>query len=659
MKNSDCKIVVIGMGYLATYIIPCYEKLLGDKIKTNLIGIKRSEKGLKEKQAECNFPVIAGRVKETLEERRPDIIVLAVKPDQIVDMVVGTLKPYYQMLREKGEKLPDLYSFAPDPSVDYYYDTLGNDVNAANMIPNMIKRIGDYEVAEIGVSFVSFDPRRTWPEENRKAALEFLIPTGTVVEIDGDKAVSFLSLQVACHLMFEFNYIVQEVLKELGKNLTMAVSASTYRAVFRKIFDEPCADVIPCTKEGIDKDLLEFMEILMEAWYRGILRFSETEKIPHDTAHRMICGSMETYQMQPQLEPKEALIQKTKNHATPGGFLEMCMRTFYKRGYAYIAEQLKNWMVGKKDENVRKEVEAIAFEVVKAISDHGRTLRGAGKIKLKTLIENTSCGELWEKEHGLSLYLETERHKLLFDTGKTSLFLTNAARMELDISRIDTVIISHGHYDHGGGLPAFLERNKTAKVYISEKAFEPHFSKRDNGEIKYIGIDGTLTENAQLHFVNGTFDIDEELTIFSGVKGREFFSKANDVLLERRDGQYEKDSFQHEQNLIVRKKDGSRILISGCAHNGIVNIIERFIELEGQAPDVVIGGFHLMEPSNGKAIPEEQIFAVAERLLSYAGKKDKTRYFTCHCTGLEAYEILKEKMGDRISYLSSGSELSL
>lgn len=379
MKSSNCQVVIIGLGYLATYITPCYEKLLGDKIGENLIGIKGSERGLKEKQAECNFPVIVGKVRETLEERRPDIIVLAVKPNQIAEMTEGTLAPYYQMLRENGEKLPDLYSFAPDPSVDYYYEALGKDVNAANMIPNMVKTIEGYEVAQVGVSFVAFDSRRVWPEENRKAALEFLTPTGTVVEIDGDKAISFLSLQVACHLMFEFNYIVQDVQKELGRDMPMSVSASAYRAVFRKIFDDACTDVLPCSKEGVDENLLEFMDMLMEAWYKGVLRFSETENISHEAAHRMICGSMETYQMQPQLEPKEALVQSTKNHATPGGFLEMCLITFHKGGYDYIAEQLKSWLTGKKDENVKEELEKIAFGVAKAVSDHGKTVSGIKK----------------------------------------------------------------------------------------------------------------------------------------------------------------------------------------------------------------------------------------------------------------------------------------
>ena len=280
-------------------------------------------------------------------------------------------------------------------------------------------------------------------------------------------------------------------------------------------------------------------------------------------------------------------------------------------------------------------------------------------MKVKTLIEDTSCGDLWEREHGLSLYLETERHRLLFDTGQSALFLTNAARMELDISQIDTVVISHGHYDHGGGLPAFLQRNRTARVYLNEKALEPHFSRQEDGDMRFIGLDETLKENIQIQFVEKVLNIDEELTIFSGVTGREFFSEANSVLLERDGSQYKEDEFLHEQNLIVREPDGKQILVTGCSHNGIVNIIEHFIELEGQAPDVVIGGFHLMEPRSGKPVPVEQIEAIAERLLSYRGETGKTRYYTCHCTGTEAFEMLKMKMGRRIAYLSSGMELDL
>ncbi len=379
MKKEESKVVIIGLGYLATYIMPCYKKLLGKNIGTNLIGIKGSERGLKEKQQICPFPVVVGNVWVHLNEREPDIIVLAVKPDQIADMTEQTLVPYYQKLRDEKKKLPDLYSFAPDPSVDYFYDTLGSDVNAANMIPNMVSDIEGYDVSQVGVSFVAFDPRRIWPEENKRAALEFMTPTGTVLMVDGDKAIPFLACQCACHLMFEFNYIAQDVQAEIGRNMSLAESASAYRSVFREIFNESCVKVLPCSQGAADKKLLEFMEMLMKSWYNGVLKFAGSENIPNDAAHRLICGTMETYQMEAQLEKKETLVQNTKNHATPGGFLEMCLITFHKRGYDYITGELKNWLAGKKDPNAEMTIEEIAYDVARSISEHGKTVSGVKK----------------------------------------------------------------------------------------------------------------------------------------------------------------------------------------------------------------------------------------------------------------------------------------
>ncbi len=378
MKKEN--VVIIGMGFLATYAIPCYERILGDEMSSRLVGIKGSERGLKERQAQCAFPVQVGRVRETLEEKRPGLIILAVKPNQIANMVEGTLAPYYQMLREKGEDLPDLYSFAPDPPVSYYYDALGSDVNAANQLPNMISCVAGYDLSQAGVSFVSFDSRKEWPEEKKKRAKEFLSPTGTIVEIAGDKANSFLALQVACHLMFEMNYIVQDIAKENGKDITLAQSASAYRALLRKRFNEPCVEVLPYSLDGIDdENMREFMDMMLNAWYDGVYSFSKTVDIPHEAADRMICGTMETFHMEAQLEPKEVLVQNTKNHATPGGYLEMALITINNGGYKYIEEQMRRWVKGEKDPSVRGEIEKIAFSVAKAVSDRGKTTSGINK----------------------------------------------------------------------------------------------------------------------------------------------------------------------------------------------------------------------------------------------------------------------------------------
>ena len=115
-------------------------------------------------------------------------------------------------------------------------------------------------------------------------------------------------------------------------------------------------------------------------------------------------------------------------------------------------------------------------------------------MKITSLLENTTTNEQFKVEHGLSLFIETENCKILFDMGQTDLFAENARTLGIDLAEVDSAVLSHGHYDHGGGLAKFLEINDHAPVYISEKVFQPHY----NGTEKYIGLDCRLQGNERL-----------------------------------------------------------------------------------------------------------------------------------------------------------------
>jgi len=181
---------------------------------------------------------------------------------------------------------------------------------------------------------------------------------------------------------------------------------------------------------------------------------------------------------------------------------------------------------------------------------------------IKALTENTSVSEEYGSEHGLSLYIETKKHRILFDMGKSDLFLENAKKMGVNIADVDVAVISHGHSDHGGGLEAFLNENSKAGIYVHNRAFEGHYSMRTNRTTADIGLDVSLMGNEQIVLTGDYLRIDDELELFSSIKGRELISLSNKVLLVENGDRLAEDSFAHEQNLIITE-DGKIVLPGG------------------------------------------------------------------------------------------------
>lgn len=267
-------------------------------------------------------------------------------------------------------------------------------------------------------------------------------------------------------------------------------------------------------------------------------------------------------------------------------------------------------------------------------------------MKITALVENTStCG--MPTEHGLSLHIQlSDGQSILFDMGQGRLFLDNASYLDINLKDVDLAVLSHGHYDHGGGLATFLETNDIAKVYAQRKAFEPHYSLRPSG-LEYIGLDKDLKDSDRLVFCDGTVRLSDSLIVFGNVCGDAFTPHGNRLLFGPEPSI--QDKFEHEQNLLIFE-NGITALIAGCAHTGIINIIRSATDLTGRTPDVVVGGMHLVK--SGLSTEEEALFisGLANGLLNFEG----TRYITMHCTGEEQYQKLKDAMGDRIRYLSCG-----
>lgn len=263
-------------------------------------------------------------------------------------------------------------------------------------------------------------------------------------------------------------------------------------------------------------------------------------------------------------------------------------------------------------------------------------------MRITVLLENTTSDPHMVTEHGLSLYIETGKQKLLFDMGQTDLFARNALALGIDLKAVDMAFLSHGHYDHGGGLARFLELNDQAPIYASAHAFEPHYAGTD----RYIGLDTALALNPRFTLVEDRLDIDGTLSLCSCNDLPSLCPSDSGGLTMLVEDKFVQDDFRHEQYLLIRE-GGRRILISGCSHKGILNIMDWF------RPDILIGGFHFMNIDPDEE-GRETLSQRAAALLAYP-----TVYYTGHCTGVSQYEYLKTLMGERLHYLSCGQALTL
>ena len=275
-------------------------------------------------------------------------------------------------------------------------------------------------------------------------------------------------------------------------------------------------------------------------------------------------------------------------------------------------------------------------------------------MKIINLVENEQESSGCEAAHGLSFYVETENHKLLFDSSPSEVVIRNAQKLDVDLPTVDTVILSHGHYDHSGGILSFVELNPQAKIYMQQNAGGEYYA--FDGEEKgfrYIGIDKKILSLPQVQLLKGDTKLDDELQVFTVDQRAYPLPSTNKRLRELCNGQYIQDEFHHEQNLLLTA-DGKKILFCGCAHNGILNVMETLERKLGPTslPDLVIGGFHLMKRTEFSEADNSEITEIANRLKSY-----KAHFATCHCTGLPVFNQMKEIMGEQLSYVRSGDEV--
>ena len=276
------------------------------------------------------------------------------------------------------------------------------------------------------------------------------------------------------------------------------------------------------------------------------------------------------------------------------------------------------------------------------------------ELKITTLSENTAGLGSFLGEWGLSILFETEDLSLLLDTGQSVSASYNADLLGVDLSRISRIVLSHGHFDHTGGLPYLLRKmGKEIEIIAHPAVWADKYSNREGQPCRYIGIP---YQHSELESLGARFKLSEKPVRISDrimttgeIPMVTEFEKIEPYLLVKDGGSLQPDELLDDQALIITTEVGL-VVILGCAHRGVINTLYHAQQLTGVTEiHTVLGGCHLMDASN-------------ERIrLTVAALKDMGvgKLGVSHCTGLPAACLMSREFGDRFFFNNAGTIISL
>lgn len=275
-------------------------------------------------------------------------------------------------------------------------------------------------------------------------------------------------------------------------------------------------------------------------------------------------------------------------------------------------------------------------------------------LRITTLSENTAGKRGLLGEWGLSILLETGDSNILFDCGQTISTVHNAEKLNIDLTKVNKIVLSHGHYDHTGGLRDVLGKmKKEVEIIAHPNIWQAKYAWREGESSRYIGIpfERRELENLGAHFnlAKEPTKITDDLTTTGEIPMLTDFEQLDECMFVREDSNWQPDKLFDDQALVIKDEAGL-IVISGCAHRGIINTLYRAMQLTGiKKIHAVIGGSHLVDA------PEE----ILKRTIYALRMLEIPTIGLCHCTGMTAASLMAREFGNNFIFNKTGTVIEI